>query len=184
MIKCSVWSPAAEGISSCCSAQLVPSHVGSSYMSTGPASSSLTPVVPASAHVPTRVHGCGVWSEERFKDTQLQTLLSLSLSLSVLFWPCCTLIIVWDESKPCHCSKVDSSNSSGLAFHLHIYYSFISFFPTSPCSFVSSLLSRLNCCLCQVDFAFRAMCFHLLPSVWSHRAEKMLCHHGIFIKHS
>lgn len=38
----------------------VPPPVGSSSMSTGPASSSLTPVLSASARVLTRTHGCGV----------------------------------------------------------------------------------------------------------------------------
>lgn len=38
----------------------VPPPVGSSPLSTGPASSSLTPVLTASARVPTRTYGCGV----------------------------------------------------------------------------------------------------------------------------
>lgn len=55
-------------------AESVPPPVGSSSMSTGHASSSLTPVLSGSARVLKHTHGCGVWSGERFKDTQSQTL--------------------------------------------------------------------------------------------------------------
>lgn len=119
------------------------SSVDSSYTSAGPASSSLTPVLPASARVMTRAHGCGVWSGERFKDTQPQTLHThccLSLSLSVYCfdpaaqsllagsecWLCCTLQCT--DHMPnytklsCHSYEVDSSNSSGLLILLYLFF--------------------------------------------------------------